>query len=105
MDAKANVVTSKAETILGITPILQRLAYHYLCRGFGEHSIRDWPYDKVVVRELYPWQCNPNDPHEYQGGIVVEFHKNSKRERYVEFGVRRVGAGGHDAIKIVSSEP
>lgn len=90
----------KTETRLGVTPIFQRLAYSYLCRGFGEHPIRDWPYDRVVVRELYPWRSNPNDPLEYQGGIVVEFYKNEKRERFVEFGVRRVGAGGHDAIKI-----
>jgi hypothetical protein len=101
LDPENDVVTTKAETRLGVTPVLQRLAYYYLCRGLGEHPIRDWPYDKVVVREMYPWQPNPNNPLEYQGGIVVEFHKNGKRERYVEFGVRRVGAGGHDAIKIV----
>ncbi len=103
MDAETHIVTTKAETRLGVTPILQRLAYHYLCLGLGTHPIRDWPYDKVIVRELYPWQSNPSNPHEYQGGVVVEFHKNNKRERYVEFGVRRVGAGGHDAIKIVST--
>jgi len=95
---------TKAETRMGITPILQRLAYYYLCHGFGEHTINDWPYDKVIVREMYPWRSSPNDPHDYQGGIVVEFYKNDQRERYVEFAVRRVGAGGHDAIKIVTPD-
>ena len=92
---------SNTETRLGITPILQRLAYSFLCRGLGTYPTQHGEYDAVIVRELYPWTQNPNDADEYGGGIVVEFCSCGKKKRYVEFGVRRVGGGGKAAVRLL----
>jgi len=92
---------SHVDTRLGTTPILQRLAYSFLCRGLGMYPTQHGEYDTVIVRELYPWTQNPNDADEYGGGIIVEFYSDAKRKRFVEFGVRRIGSGGAPAVRLL----
>jgi len=89
---------SKTETILGLTPILKRLAYSYLCRGLGTHEIEHPVYDAVEVAPLYSWKQNPEDPTEYGAGLKVTFMREGKRIRWAEFGVRFTGGGGSPAI-------
>ena len=95
---------SNSEVRIGVTPILQRLAYSFLCKGFGMHGIEHPLYDAVVVRELYHWKQNPMEHGEYGGGIVVEFLNNGERRQFVEFGVRRVGAGGQETIRLLEAD-
>ena len=93
---------SKSETILGLTPIMKRLAYHFLCRGFGRYKIKDHPfYDEAEVKELYPWMPNPENQDEYGGAIIVSFFKKGRRIRFVEFGTRFIGGGGDETIRRV----
>ena len=98
---------SNAEVRLGLTPVLKRLAYSYLCRGVGVyHNYALHPpyqahYDRVVVSEIYPWQPNPENPDECAGGLRVAFYKGEERLRYVEFNVRCVGGGGKEVIRRV----
>lgn len=91
---------SKVEHKLGLTSTLKRLAFFYLKKGVGEHAIKDDYYDKVVVRELYAWNA-PSADVLPQGGIAVEFHRNGKRVRWVEFAVRDVGGGGEAIVREV----
>lgn len=92
---------TQIETRLGLSNILKRLAYYYVLKGIGTHPIDNPQYDKVEVKELYGWQPNPEAEEEYGAGLVVNFLKNNKRIRYVEFGVRYVGGGGDEAIKLL----
>lgn len=96
---------SQIETRLGLSNILKRLAYHYVLKGVGVYPISNPQYDKVEVKELYGWRANPEVelemPAEYGAGLVVNFFKNNRRVRYVEFGVRYVGGGGDEAIKLL----
>jgi len=91
----------KTEVRLGITPILKRLAYSYLTKGFGKYLIKHPQYDEVEVKELYPWRPNPSDPEEHGAGIAVIFLKGGEKKRWVEFGVRYIGGGGHPAIHLL----
>lgn len=96
-------MTSLEEIRIGATPILKRLAYTYLTKGFGRHTATECGYDEVVVRELYPWKAYAeNSPH--AAGIRVEFHRGGKRVRWIEFGVRDIGAGGIPAVYTVPDE-
>lgn len=92
---------TQIETRLGLSNILKRLAYHYVLRGVGEYKIDNPQYDKVEVKELYPWMPNPEVENEYGAGLVVNFYKDGRRVRYVEFGVRFVGGGGDEIIHLV----
>lgn len=89
------------DTRLGLTPILKRLAYSFLCKGFGRHPIDHAPYDCVEVSELYPWKPNPEDTNEYGAGIRVTFFREGQRARLVEFAVRYSGGGGNEEIFVV----
>ena len=89
---------SNIETRLGLTNILKRLAYSFLCKGFGRHPIDHPLYDLVEVAELYPWQANPECTDESGAGIRVTFFRDGERIRWVEFGVRFAGGGGDEAI-------
>jgi len=91
---------SKVEHKLGLTPTLKRMAFYYLKKGLGEHRCEHETYDKVVVRELYSWNA-PAPDMAPQGGLVVEFHRNGKRVRWVEFAVRDVGGGGDSIVREV----
>jgi len=88
----------RIETTIGLTPILKRLAYSYLCKGFGRHAIKHAVYDEVEVETLYPWQANPEDPNDHGAGIKVTFYREKKRVRWVEFAVRFAGGGGNPAV-------
>ena len=77
--------------------MLKRRAFHYLLQGLGRHASDHPAYDEVVVRPLYDWQAPHDEAIPGQGGIAVEFHKDGKRVRWVEFGCRVIGGGG-DAI-------
>jgi hypothetical protein len=75
-----------------------------MLKGVGVHPIDNPQYDKVEVKELYGWMPNPEadfEPSEYGAGLVVNFFKNNRRVRYVEFGVRYVGGGGDEAIRLL----
>lgn len=89
---------SNVETRLGLTNILKRLAYSYLVKGFGRHSIQHGIYDEVEVSELYPWKQNPVQTGEHGAGISVAFLRQGKKVRWVEFSVRDIGGGGDPAV-------
>ena len=76
---------------LGVTPLLLRLAWDYLKKGPGTHYISHREYDNVVVSEMYPWTVVDD---EGQGAIKVTFKRGQETLRYVEFGVKAIGAGG-----------
>lgn len=86
------------ETRLGLTNIFKRLAYSFIAKGFGYHSIEHDVYDAVEVSELYPWQTNPERTDDYGAGIRVTFYRKGKRIRWAEFGIRFAGGGGDEAI-------
>lgn len=90
---------SKVDHRLGLTPVFKRLAFHYLQKGVGEHKIDHPAYDKVVVRSLYDWSTPSNPDVPSQGGVAVEFWREGKRLRWVEFGCRVVGGGGDPIIR------
>lgn len=85
---------SRVDHKLGLTPMLKRLAFHYLQKGVGTHVIEHHVYDKVVVKSLYDWSTPVDESMPSQGGLVVEFWRDGKRMRWVDFGCRVVGGGG-----------
>lgn len=95
---------SKAERLLGLTPALQRIAYYYLRLGEGVYTPdggRHPHYDRVAVRELYEFTENPLVAGERSGGMIVEFFKDNRRVKWIEFRCQVVGGGGDAAIKRV----
>ena len=94
-------MTSRVDHKLGLTPMLKRLAFHYLLRGAGRYPSEHPAYDAVVVKSLYDWQTPMGDTLPSQGGAVVEFHRDGKRVRWVEFGCRVIGGGGEPVLREV----
>ncbi len=95
---------SVVERRLGLTPVLQRLAFYYLQKGLGSHVVEhpfDQFYDEVVVRELYAWHSPNDEKVPPQGGIVVEFMSEGARVRWVEFGCHFIGGGGTPVLREV----
>lgn len=93
---------SKAEARLGLNPAFLRIAHYYLCLGYGEYTPQNHPhYDCVVVRELYEFGENPAAPGEYAGGSIVEFFRDNRRVKFVEFRGQVVGGGGDPLLKEV----
>jgi hypothetical protein len=86
---------------LGLTPMLKRWAFHYMQRGVGTHASEHPAYDSVVVKPLYDWKSPADESIPGQGGMVVEFHKDGKRVRWVEFGCRVIGGGGEPIVREV----
>lgn len=91
----------RTERMLGLTPILKRLAFFYLKKGEGSHAIDHPVFDEVVVRELYEWHTPDDKKIPPQGGMVVEFHRLGQKVRWVEFGCRYIGGGGEPIIREV----
>jgi hypothetical protein len=98
---QARGMTARVDQRLGLTPMLKRLAFHYLQRGLGTFESEHPAYDAVVVRALYDWSTPSNEALPSQGGVVVEFHSGGKRVRWVEFGCRVVGGGGEPVLREV----
>lgn len=95
-------MSRRVETILGLTPAFKRIAHYYLCLGQGNYYPENHPhYDHVVVRTLYDFSENPVVPGEYAGGTVVEFFKESRKVKWMEFRCQVTGGGGDDTIKRV----
>lgn len=94
-------MTSRTDHKLGLTPMLKRTAFHYMQKGLGTYPSEHPAYDAVVVRSLYDWSTPPNDEAPSQGAVVVEFHRDGKRVRWVEFGCRVVGGGGEAIVREV----
>lgn len=92
---------SRIEHKLGLTPVLKRLAYHYLKKGVGSHGIEHPDFDEVCVRELYDWHAPEDRTLPPQGGLVVEFMWMGERVRWVEFGCHAIGGGGEPVIRSV----
>lgn len=95
---------SHVERIIGLTPVLKRIAWHYVRLGEGSYMPDggNHPhYDRVVVRELYEFQENPQVEGEHAGGTIVEFFKDSRRVRWVEFRCQVVGGGGEAVLRRV----
>jgi hypothetical protein len=86
---------------VGVTPVLKRLAFSYLKNGVGTWPIRHPLYDAVVVKQLYDWTTLSDTEAPGQGAIVVEFHRQGRRIRWVEFAARVVGAGGEPIVREV----
>jgi hypothetical protein len=85
-----------------MTPNLMRIAYYYLCLGIGEYVPDNHPhYNKVVVRQLYEFKESEKAEGVYAGGIIVEFLKDGRRIRWLEFNCSPVGFGGDDIVKEV----
>lgn len=76
---------------LGVTPLLLRLGWDYLKKGAGTHYIAHREYDNVVVSEMYGWTVVDD---EGQGSVKVTFKRGQETLRYIEFGVKAIGAGG-----------
>ena len=89
------------EVRLGLTNTLKRLAFYYLTRGFGKHTIDHPVYDTVEVSPLYDWMPNPENDNEYGAGIRVSFYRQGHRTRFVEFGIRFIGGGGDPTVFLV----
>jgi hypothetical protein len=79
---------------------LKRLAFYYLKKGMGQHPSLLPSYDTVFVKLLYDW-CVSTDAVPAQGGICVEFWKDGKRIRWVDFSVRIAGGGGDPIVREV----
>lgn len=94
-------MTQRTDHKLGLTPMLKRLAFNYLLRGLGEHTSIDPNYDKVVVKSLYDWQTPGNSDIPSQGGVVVEFWKDGRRVRWIDFACRVAGGGGAPIVREV----
>jgi hypothetical protein len=95
---------SKAEKIIGLTPMIKRIAYYYLRLGEGEYVPDGGThphYNRIVVRELYEFKENPRVSGEHSGGMIVEFFKDKRRVRWVEFRCQVVGGGGEVIIRRV----
>jgi hypothetical protein len=93
---------SKTERLIGLTPMIKRIAYHYLRLGEGIYTPAggNHPhYDKIVVRELYEFRENPKVEGERAGGMIVEFFKDGHRIRWVDFRCQVTGGGGEVIIK------
>ncbi len=88
------------EHLLGLTPMLKRLAWSYIKKGIGRHESMSHEFDEVRVRELYDWH-SPTNAMPPQGGLVVEFMLNGERRKWVEFGCHYIGGGGEPYIKEV----
>lgn len=92
-------MTTRTERLLGLTPAFKRIAYYYLCLGYGDYFPQDHPhYDRIIVRELYEFSENLTDTNEHAGGTIVEFFRQSKRVRWVEFRCQAVGGGGEAVL-------
>ena len=87
-------MSDRTDHKLGLTPMIKRAAFYYLLLGRGEHVSNLPGYDKVVVKPLYDWKNAPDETQPSQGGAVVEFWRDGKRVRWVDFGCRVVGGGG-----------
>ena len=98
-------MTQRTDHKLGHTPMLKRTAFHYLQKGLGEHISIDPSYDKVIVKSLYDWTTpvavTDNDDIPSQGGIVVEFWKDGRRVRWIDFTCRVGGGGGAPIMREV----
>jgi len=92
---------SQSDIRLGLTNVVKRLAYFYLCKGLGVYPIEHDVYDEVVVSEFDEWRENPTDPSEHGAGVRVEFRRQKKRVRWVEFRIRTAGGGGDLAVCLV----
>lgn len=95
---------SHTERLIGLTPVIKRVAYYYLRLGEGEYvpdGGKHPHYNKIVVRELYEFKENPVVEGEHSGGMVVEFYKDDRRIRWVEFRCQVIGGGGDAIIKRV----
>ena len=80
---------------VGVTPVLLRLAWDFLKKGLGTHYVQHKDYDNVVVSEMYQWTVVDS---EGQAALRVTFKQGLHTIRYVEFGIRGVGAGGFPLI-------
>ncbi len=92
---------TRADHKLGLTPMLKRTAFHYLQKGLGEHASIDPSYDKVVVKSLYDWTTPSDEDIPSQGGMVVEFWKDGRRVRWIDFTCRVGGGGGAPIMREV----
>lgn len=94
-------MSQKDDHLMGITPIVIRRAAYYLKLGEGTYFPEHPHFDKVVVETSYDVVQNRDHPEEWSQGMQVNFYKEGRRIRWVEFGCRLVGAGGDDIMKMV----
>jgi hypothetical protein len=92
---------SRSEHLIGLTPVIKRVAHYYLQLGHGEYHPDHPHYDRVVVRPLYDFQENPEAPGEFAGGTIIEFFQRARRVRWVEFRCQVVGGGGSPIVRRV----
>jgi len=90
-------MSRKDDHMMGITPITLRRAGYYLSLGTGVYYPDHPHFDQVVVEQTYPVTQHPEVSAEWSQGMQINFYKDGRRVRWVEFGCRLVGAGG-DAI-------
>jgi len=89
---------ARVARMVGLTPMLARLAWHYVKKGVGTHYVEHLEYDNVVVSELYSWTVVDD---EGQGCLRVRFRKGNKTISTVEMGGSIVGASGRPLVKMV----
>lgn len=94
-------MSNKEDHLAGITPIVIRRAAYYLSLGEGEYFPEHPHYDKVTVERTYDITQNPLDELEWSMGMIVNFHKDGRRVRWIEFGCRLIGAGGDPIVQEV----
>lgn len=96
---------NKAQHLVGMTPNLMRIAYYYLRLGEGEYAPDGGHhphYNKVIVRQLYEFKESDRVEGTYAGGMIVEFFKDNRRVRWLEFNCGVVGFGGDAIVREVT---
>ncbi len=81
-----------------------RRAAYYLTLGIGEYFPGHPHYDRVTVEQLYELTQHPENDMEWSVGLAVNFFKNKRRIRWIEFGCRTTGAGGDPILREVTDE-
>jgi hypothetical protein len=86
----------------GLTPLLLRLAQHYVTLGVGTHPCNSLGYDEVVVSVSREWDNHalPGDPPAYFMEFKVELYRDGRLHNWVEFKVHMTGGGGQPAFKV-----
>lgn len=91
---------------VGLTPMMMRIGAYYLAQGEGEYDVEQFEFEKVRVSIAKPWgnHAREHNAEAYRMLFRVEFIKNTKVLRWIEFNTTVTGAGGRPTIYEVVNE-